>query len=276
MPAHPQLDLMDPARLWQESVLSKVTGLIPWQVEEHLRKCGNEQVFRTCEGCGHWKAYAYQCCLKFCPLCNWRIQRRRAEMLRLWSLRVRQPKHVVLTCKNFELLTRKTIRQFQQSFAKLRRTKLWKPVAGGCISTEITNEGRGWHLHAHILADVAWLPADVLAVEWGRLVGQDFGIVKVKDVRGHAYLGEVTKYVVKGSQLAGWCAEHIAQLIHATRGIRMFACFGTLFRLQREVRQEMQQLRPPPEPCECGCTAWRYQDERSSILSEIRAASKRR
>ena len=214
--------------------------------------------------------------MKFCPLCNWRIARERAKMLNLWSLTIQQPKHVVLTQRNFETLTREKIRGFQKAFAKLRRTALWKPVKGGCISIEITNENRGWHLHGHILADVRWLDAGQLAITWGNLVGQEFGIVKVKDARGKGYLGEITKYVVKGAQLASWEPEKIAQFIGAIKGIRFFAPFGSLFGMGAQIKKKLAAMKPEKPKCKCGCEDFKFESETSSILGEIRREAKRR
>lgn len=266
----PQLDLLTPEQIWKESLLAKVDGLIPEPVWQNLSRCGVQELYRTCRGCGDWTTFYYRCSMKFCPLCNWRIARSRAEMLKAWNLTITQPKHVVITQRNFPVLTRRKIRDFGRAFGKLRRTKLWKDVKGGCVSTEITNEGRGWHLHAHILADARWIDASALAIEWGRLVGQQFGIVKVKDVRDSSYLGEITKYVVKGSELAGWHPQEISQFIRAIRGVRFFAAFGTLFHLQRKIKAQLRHSKPPAEPCKCGCTDFRFEDETAVIVGQLR------
>lgn len=274
MPKQPQLDLLTPEQIWKESLLAKVDGLIPEAIFQNLARCGVEEIFRTCRGCGDWSAFYYRCSMKFCPLCNWRIARSRAEVLKAWSHTISQPKHVVITQRNFPVLTRAKIRAFGRAFGKLRRNKLWADVKGGCVSTEITNEGRGWHLHAHILADARWIDASALAVEWGRLVGQEFGIVKVKDAREGTYLGEITKYVVKGAQLASWQPDEIAQFIRAIRGVRFFAAFGTLFHLQRKIKAQLHASRPPAEPCKCGCKEFRFESETAVVLSQIRKEGK--
>jgi Replication protein len=275
MPRQPQLDLLSPEEIWQRSLLAKVEGLIPWQVYDHLSRCGRDEMYRTCKGCGDWSTFYYRCSLKFCPLCNWRIARNRAEVLKFWSVTISQPKHVVLTMRNFPTLTRSRIRSVGKAFAKLRRNRIWKDVKGGCVSTEITNEGRGWHLHLHIMVDARWIDAAQLAIVWGQLCGQTFGIVKVKDCRGKDYLGEVTKYVVKGSELASWAPEEIAQFVHAIKGIRFFAAFGTLFAVQRQIKAQINGSRPPPEPCKCGCNQFRFEDETRAILAEVAKSLRR-
>lgn len=271
-----QIELLEPERIWQQSLLTKVRGLIDERVWESLDRCGKEQIFKTCKGCGAWETFDWKCNIKFCPLCNWRIARKRAEVLRLWTLRIKQPKHLILTMKNFPALSRAKIRGFGRAFAKLRRNKVWKEVKGGCVSTEVTNEGRGWHLHAHILLDARWMDMEALSIQWGALVGQEFGIVKIKDCRGKDYLGEVTKYVVKPAQLVSWPAEEIAQFIGAVRGVRFFAAFGSLFALQKEIRAEVFNSRPEPEPCKCGCEDFRWTDERAEVLDAIRRGERRR
>ena len=84
-------------------------------------------------------------------------------------------------------------------------------MKGGCVSIEITNEGNGWHLHAHWLVDSVWTDASTLAITWGHLVGQSFAIVKVIPVKEKAYVHEVCKYLAKGSELAGWTPEQLLE-----------------------------------------------------------------
>lgn len=268
MPLSPQFNLLEPEVIWKLSLLVKVRGLIDNAVYDSLEKCGAMQIYRTCSDCRDWQAFDYHCNLKFCPLCNWKIARKRAEVIRHWTMLIKQPKHIVLTARNSASITRQTIRSFQQAFGKLRRLALWKSVKGGCVSIEITNEGRGWHLHAHVLVDAFWVCAKTLALEWGRLVGQDFAIVKVMDVREKTYLNEVTKYVVKGAQLVSWKPEEIAAFIGAIKGIRFFAPFGSLYKLQRQIKSEIALLRPPAEPCKCGCESWLWSSEESEAYRE--------
>ena len=117
----------------------------------------------------------------------------------------------------------------------------------------MTNEGRGWHLHLHILVNARFIPADQLATEWAKIVGQDFAIVKVKDCRDRSYLGEVTKYAVKGTELAGWSGEDIATLLDAFENVRCFQPFGDLFKLRAEFREFLDNVQGEPARCECGC-----------------------
>jgi hypothetical protein len=183
-----------------ETIRIKLTGYLDSTQFWNFSRCGHEEIYRTCEQCGQFERMDYRCNLKWCPRCQQRLGAIRRNLISHWAKKITQPKHLVLTQRNFPVLTRKEIRQLTQRLAKMRRSKCFAKVRGGCVSTEITNEERGWHLHAHLLLDVKWLDMEKVAVTWGKLVGQEFAIVKIKDVREKDYLQEICKYVVEGSE----------------------------------------------------------------------------
>jgi hypothetical protein len=148
-------------------------------------------------------------------------------------------------------------------------------VKGGCLTVEVTNEERGWHLHSHWLIDCRWIDAGKLAIEWGKIVGQEFAIVKIQDARAIDYVLQVCKYVVKGSDLAGWHPEQIHQFLRAIRGRRMFFTFGSLNQCGRAVKLELAAAKGCTV-CECGCGKFIFESEVTSILREIRQRNRRR
>lgn len=258
------------------TVRDKLEGLLVSQQFTNYKRCGVEQLYRTCTACGDVETYPYRCSLKWCPRCNWRITQRRAELLRLWVKRITWPKHLVTTQRNFPVLTRHKLREHVQRLAKLRRKKVFRHVTGGCVSVEITNEGNGWHLHAHWLVNATWVDARALAVAWGKLIGQEFGIVKVIAANDKDYAAEVAKYVVEGNALMKWHPEELLQFVTAVRGVRFHFTFGELFKLARAIRAELNQNKPPAKPCDCGCDKFRFEDEVTSVLREIREGFTRR
>jgi hypothetical protein len=114
------------------------------------------------------------------------------------------------------------------------------------------------------------MPAGVLAQRWAEQMGQDFAIVKVSDASEHQYRFEVAKYVVKASQMATWRPEEIAQFIGAIKGVKFFAPFGCLYKLQRKIRNEIEAERPKPQPCACGCHNFNFDTEESAVLRDCR------
>jgi hypothetical protein len=81
-------------------------------------------------------------------------------------------------------------------------------------------------LHAHLLIEVRWIDASLLARRWAEEIGtEDFCIVKVKDARATDYAEEVAKYVCKPASLAAWTGEDIAAVMDAFKRRRSFgAC----------------------------------------------------
>lgn len=265
---------LDNEEIWAEQIWRKTLNLVDVRISEHLAKCGKDEWFRTCRGCGEVKKFHYRCNLKFCPKCNWRIARRRADILKAWTVIVKQPKHVVLTRRNTSMITRDLLRHTMRSFGKLRRQKEWKKATGGCVSMEVTNESKGWHVHLHVLVDARWICGGILAHRWAELMGQDFAIVKVQDAREHEYRNEVAKYVVKASEMCKWPADEIAAFIGASRGVKFFAPFGSLYKLQKSIRAQLESEKPPPEPCPCGCLDFLYDTEATAILRDLRTGKR--
>lgn len=277
-----QRELLNSDAIWHDQILTKLktddridplTGewFAPSAQLQNFSRCGKEHVYRTCIGCDETTAHFYHCMIKWCPLCNWRIVNRRRTLLRQWLPTIDQPKHVVTTQRNTSTLTRRMIKEHTLNLSRLRRSKVFSQVKGGCVSVELTNESRGWHLHAHWLVDARFIDQKELAITWGQLVGQDYAIVKVIDARArertHApsivspttpptptdYQRELLKYVVKGSDMARWSTDELYQFITAVRGQRFFFAFGQLFKEARRLRALAELNKPDREPCDCGC-----------------------
>ena len=265
-----QPELLKSANLHAETIRQKLSGLLDTNQFFNFAKCGQEQIFKTCKDCGDVEQFDYACSLKWCPRCQWKITERRRQLLAKWTETIAQPKHLVLTQKNFPVLTQKKIREHQKNLAKIRRTKSFRAVTGGCVSVEITNEKNGWHLHSHWLLNVRWLDMTEISQTWGKLCGQEFAIVKVMDARGKDYLQEVTKYVCAGSEMAEWPAEHVMEFVSAIRGRRFFFPFGELFKMSKNIRAQIRAERPSRQPCECGCEDFLYETEEQTVLNEIR------
>jgi len=255
---------------YHETIRSKLDGVFEDNQFCNFARCGQEDLVRECQGCGQQEAIRYHCNLKWCPRCQWRLSEKRKRLLGAWTLRIQQPKHLVLTQKNFAVLTGRKIREHQKNLARMRRAKAMKQVKGGCVSIEITNEGNGWHLHSHWLIDVRWLDMPSVSQAWAKLVGQEFSIVKIMDCREKSYLQEVTKYVCEGSAMAQWPSEKIHEFVRAIKRRRFFFAFGSLFHEAADVRRGLNEARQPAEPCECGCDRFRWKDEIACLVEEAK------
>lgn len=200
-------------------------------------------------GCHKPTVIVNRCDRFYCPMCTSRLSFRRRLSVEFWTRQVKEPKHLVLTVRNRNSLSKTYVQSFKINLSKLRRSKVFNSVRGGLVSMEVTNEGKGWHLHSHLLLDSPFLDVKTIARKWASLVGQDFAIVCIKDVRNKSYLSEVTKYAVKGSQLAAWTGNEIAEFIDAFTGVRTFSVFGTLFKDRAKRQQLLNKLGPRSMSC---------------------------
>lgn len=243
--------------LFQQSILAKLREISKIHLAGKMAECHTVKTFKRCTGCRKVTHFFNRCELFYCPVCAPRLSRERKESIEWWTKQIHQPKHVVLTVRNTCDLTKLYVQFLKGQIGKLRRNKVFSGVKGGFYSMEVTNEGRGWHVHFHLLCDAKWIDSRELAIVWGKLVGQDFAIVKVKDCRDKSYLQEVTKYAVKGSELAKWSPAEIATFIETFSGVRFFGVFGNLYGKRTEWREWIEAIRDIKPVCACGCDSWR-------------------
>jgi hypothetical protein len=219
----------------------------------NFQRCGVEEFYLMCVNCQKGNSAFYQCSQRICPRCNWRIANRRRELLLKITKGMFGVKHIVLTQRNFPTLDKAKIQSSRKALLKLRKQKIFGKVRGGCASLEFTNEKRGWHMHWHLLVDADFVPADQLALAWGKLVDQEFAIVKVMNVTDTSYVQEVCKYAAKGSELAKWPGTDVIDFVEAIRGTRMFTTWGNFSSCRKLAEQLCAVDRGGRKICECGC-----------------------
>lgn len=234
-----------------------------------LENCHSYYTVAQCGDCGAVRKFPNRCDLFYCPECQSRLQADRVKQIEWWIKLIKQPKHVVLTVKNTQDLTPEHIDRFRDWFTKLRRRKFASNWDGGFYRLEITNEGKGWHLHLHALINARWIDQTELALIWDNITGHQGRIVKVLDCREGSYLSEVTKYVVKGSQLAAWSPAQIQTFIRAFDGKRTFGVFGSLFGQRTEFAEFIATLKSAKPRCECGSCAINYYSEVDWTIREM-------
>lgn len=244
-----------------ESVAAKLREVDRHKEADTISACCASPIHRQCCSCKKHEVLLNHCDNFYCPKCTARLARKRQQSIEWWTDQVKQPKHIVLTCRNTAQITKATVQKFQEAIRKLRRMKRQRGWQNGFCCLEITNEGRGWHLHAHILVDAKWIDSQALAEDWAHQIGQDFAIVKVKSCRGDDYLHEVAKYVCKSNTLAAWSGMDIASFIDAFTGIRTFSTFGKFHKLRAQHREFLDQIHDAAILCECGCSVFRLFSE---------------
>lgn len=231
-----------------------------------LEACHSYYTFAVCRDCGVVRKFPNRCDLFYCPECQPGLSNERRKQVEWWTQQIQQPKHVVLTVKNLTDLCTGHVDEFRAYFTKLRRRKFARNWKGGFYSLEITREGAGWHLHLHALIDAKWIDSAELALQWHSVTHGYGRIVKVKDCRNHDYLAEVTKYAVKGSQLASWTPVEIRTYLGALTGRRTFGVFGALYGQRTEFAEFIASLKVARPRCNCGSCNVTYYDEAHFLL----------
>lgn len=240
--------------IFARSVATKLREFGRLDLAEKLEHCHTDSVNIVCRGCKTVKTVWNRCDLFYCARCQPRLSRERKERVKWWVNEIKQPKHVVLTMRNRVHFTREYVQHFKDSWARLTRMKFADGWRGGFYSCEVTNEGRGWHLHLHALIDADYIDCRGLSMAWARANRDTGHIVKVKDARGEDYLREVTKYAVKGSQLAEWDGQDIAEFIDGLTGFRTFGVFGSMRGRQAEFAKILDEQKEARKKCQCGCS----------------------
>lgn len=260
------------AELWKKSSLHKLAvanGLRAegmWEEAAKLDHCHTVYTVCQCSDCHAVRSFPNRCDLFFCCECQHALQTRREKEVRWWSVKVGQPKHVVLTVRNITDLTPKHVDELRGWFSKLRRRKFARNWRGGFYRIEVTNEGRGWHLHLHVLVDARWIDQAGLRQAWMSITNGYGYICNVKDCRGNDYLREVTKYVVKGSQIAAWPSNQIAEFVRAFSGKRTFGVFGSCYGIRSQFAEHLQAVRTRQPQCVCGSSHVAYFSETDWII----------
>ena len=247
--------------LYKNSIAAKLRSIGRGEEATKLEQCHTRYTVAVCQACHTVEKFPNRCDNFFCPECQPRLSNDRRKAVEWWVREVHQPKHVVLTVVNIQDLTKFHITELRRWFTNLRRSKFCRNWNGGFYALEVTNEGRGWHLHIHALVDAKWIDAMQLSEQWQRSTNGLGRIVKVRDARGCDYLNEVTKYVVKGVQLASFNAHDIATFIDSFTGVRTFGVFGSLYGKRTAFAEWFKAVRDSKPLCKCGSCDIRYFDE---------------
>lgn len=256
---------------------------------EKLEKCGRSMNLH-CTNCGRIHPTETRCNLKWCPVCARKRATRLSLKYKKASALMAWPMHITLTRTNLSTISAEQIGALKKGFKDLRRQSAWTTnVLGGVKAVELTNTGKGWHPHLHVLCDCRWLSNQVrepmkwdsrttkarlcreaseeLQQAWSRCIGQLMSSIKVRRCDGATAVSEVLKYAVKPGDLVT-SPDPIAEAIRAISAGRLVSAFGTLYNMRKELKEEEKPSMPCPS---CGVAkAWMPEDQVSAIMGASR------
>jgi len=207
-------------------------------------ECGEYLIFRHYYTVGQVRLYAAHFCKVhlLCPLCAIRrgAKALKAYMDRFEVLRSKYPRLklslVTVTVKNGEDLGER-MGHLRKAVSELLKRRIrakhgdnkteWSKVLGGFGSYEVTNKGKGWHPHCHIIiVHQKRLNYAPMQKEWQRITGDSI-FLNVQPGRNpkapELDFMEVTKYAVKFGDLT---PEQNVHAYDVLRGQRLCFCFG--------------------------------------------------
>jgi hypothetical protein len=222
-----------------------------------LGDCHQYQTIAQCNGCSKVVSFWNRCDVFWCPQCSPRLSKKRLEGLMFFVEKMQRTKHLVLTLKNTEVLTKEYLSWARACLSRFRRRQLFRSAKSGLWAMEITNEGKGWHVHFHLVVDCAWLPVREVSAAWESVCGDGSRVVWIEDAsRGglKANLPRyVTKYCGKGFRPESWTSAQLCEFALAVEDGRTFGVFGELLGARSEWREWLRVHTANKRLCECGC-----------------------
>jgi Replication protein len=135
------------------------------------------------------------------------------------------------------------IKKLYRCFKNLRRRKPWSDTQrGGVVMLEVKlvkpkNAFRSsgeksaeleWHPHLHVISEGCWIDIAQVKQLWNELTGGSWCVDVRSLPRGNDVAGYVCKYVTKGTSSEVWrSTDHAIEWIHASKGVRTCATFGS-------------------------------------------------
>ena len=255
---------------YKNSIAAKLREVGMDEDAASLENCHSYYTVAVCGDCGQVRKFPNRCDQFFCPECNNHLTADRTSQVEWWTKTIRQPKHVVLTIKNVSNITPLHIDELRSFFTKLRHRKAFKNWRGGFYSMQITHSATGWHPHIHLVVDTNWIDLNELNSAWRQITRGAGQVTKVMDCRDKGYLRRVTSYIARGSEMAAWDPQTIAECINAFRGRRTFGVFGSLFGMRSEFAEWIAELKAKRPRCDCGSCNVKYLTEAEFAAWDLR------
>lgn len=172
-----------------------------------------------------------KCHDRFCVPCSsersWRIR----QSLLTHMFKRKDMSLITLTLLQSAAPLSELLDRIGKHFKALRNRPLWKKaVAGGAciVETKVSDDGKHWNVHMHVLAEAKYMPQQALSQEWHTVTGDSY-VVDVRRVG--AMTGAVqyiTKYITKAADHSIVTnPKFLRESITAFTGRRLVSTFGS-------------------------------------------------
>lgn len=205
-------------------------GLPAARLKRWLNCGANAWLLRSRSEPDRYKLVSDRCRDRFCVPCA-RERARVVSLNLLGHIQKRQVRFITLTLKASRMGLGSCIDRLYESFARLRRSKLWSDTqVGGVTILEVTwsRKSEAWHPHLHILTEGKYINQAALSHRWLRITADSY-IVDVRAIKDPAVAARyVAKYASKGIT-ADALGEpgRLKEAILALSGRRLLSTYGT-------------------------------------------------
>lgn len=202
-------------------------------VADQLDECEEVEVLVGCRECGKAWYVIQRCRLRVCPLCSYRESLKRSHFLLEITKRMKFPKLITLTTGLCRGNPKSGIERLRGYFNTLRKHKLFKTVKGGAYQIELKWKPEGWHIHIHVICDAPYIPYQLLWKAWGNIIGISIPQTDIRAAKSEQQRIYTTKYAAKAADFFQ-NEMVVVDWYEATKGVRLFATFGTFYNAKLE------------------------------------------
>ena len=193
--------------------------------------CGQDAwVERSDQDPHHYRIVSRKCHDRWCLPCGQERSRVIAHNVHD-RLNVPLARMVTLTLKTDAEPLQELLDKLYQSFARLRRTKIWESTqAGGVAFLEVkwAVERQRWHPHLHVLSEGKYIAKPALAKAWLKATGNSFIVDVGKIKSAAAAISYVVKYASKPMDASLFKdSARLDEAILAMKGRRLALTYGT-------------------------------------------------
>ncbi|MGP1681407.1 MAG: protein rep [Giesbergeria sp.] len=169
------------------------------------------------------------CKHRLCPMCGEARSKRLMADAQALVMRMDAPKFVTLTPRSTDDELKVRVKHLRDSFARLRRSKMWRMKFGKGISVvEVTHNKKTdqWHPHIHCIVDGTYCDQAKLSEAWKQATGDSMIVhIRAVPVRSDA-IRYVSKYASKTGDFNSVPDHKINEFLDALGGLRTHAIFG--------------------------------------------------
>jgi hypothetical protein len=221
---------------------------------KQIHDCQSVQLLALCSACGaHWYV-PYSCRKRVCPICSYKVSKKRAAFIQALTRNMKYPKMLTLTMPRWTGNPQAGIDTLRKHVNTLREHDLFKGVIGGAYQIELKAKPDGWHIHAHMIIDGPYIAQPRLFSVWRIITGIQVPQVDIRAADSDAAKEYVSKYAAKSAGFER-NLDAVVDWYFATHNRRLFTTFGKWYNVKIEDLDDEALPQAKPFTCpQCNAT----------------------